>query len=246
MIVISIGLQKSGSGLYFNLTNDLLIAAGKRDIHQIKSEYGLENVLNHYNCNIGNLKRDNFKRLLPIHQAGNSFAVKTHNGPTDFVKELMKRNLAMVTCIFRDPRDVVLSALDHGKIIRSEGENHTFASCTSIENTIPMVKSWLDNSIMKWLEMDNILIVKYENLIEKPVEELERLAKFLKIGLVNINLKTIYSKYNTRNLDDFQKDYLHFNKGIASRFRAVLSADELETCNRSLLNYLERLGYPVE
>jgi hypothetical protein len=29
MIVISAGMQKSGSGLYFNLTNDLMIAAGK-------------------------------------------------------------------------------------------------------------------------------------------------------------------------------------------------------------------------
>ena len=53
MIVISAGVHKAGSGLYFNLTNDLLIAAGMQDVREVKKEHGLADLLKNYNCNIG-------------------------------------------------------------------------------------------------------------------------------------------------------------------------------------------------
>lgn len=247
MIVISVGLQKSGSGLFFNLTNDLLIASGKADIRHIREEYNLDNILNYYNCNIGDLNQENLNYLLPIHDAGSSFVVKTHNGPTKFVEELMAQGKVKTTCIIRDPRDVVLSALDHGKKIINEGKNHTFASCTTIENTIPTIKYWLDNNIMKWLEMDshNLLKVKYEHLIAHPAAELKRLTDFLDIRDDHIDFDVIYARYHDKKLDDFQKDYLHFNKGIPGRFRRVLQEKDLKQCREEFSQYLEKMGYEI-
>ncbi len=247
MIIISAGLQKSGSGLFFNLTNDLLVAAGGKDIHEIKEKFKLEGILKYYNCNIGELSESHLTPLLPLHEEGYSFVVKTHHGPTTYLKMLMNKGIVKATCIYRDPRDVVLSALDYGKQLAGEEKANPFASCTSIENTIPIVKSWLNNSIMKWLEWENIFLVKYENLITTPIEELKQLADFLDIDnkFFNIDLDAIYSRYYHEKLDDFQVDYLHFNVGEAGRFGTALQEKELNMCNQHFCSYLERMGYSL-
>lgn len=244
MIVVSAGMQKAGSGLFFNLTNDLLVAAGMQDVRQLKSKFGLKNILKHYNCNIGDLHRGNFEQIIPLHEAGNSFAVKTHRGPTKFVKMLMKKGVVKTTLIYRDPRDVVLSAMDHGEKIRKDGENHSFAPCTSTAETIPYVKLWLDTGIMGWLESDRVLKVKYENLIATPAAELKRLGRFLDIDLSSIDLKALYGKYKGSELDDLRKQYLHYNVGQAGRFRTIMSARDLTLCNRHFSKYLKKLQYP--
>lgn len=246
MIVISSGIQKSGSGLYFNLTNDLLITAGGQDVREIRTKYGLEKLLNYYNCNIGSLTKDNMEPLLPIHHSGHLFVVKTHNGPSKFVEMLMNHGIVKATHIYRDPRDIVLSAMDHGEKIRSEGLNHTFASCSTIENTILQVKTWLDNSTMEWKKLDNVLSLKYEDLIANPISELKRLAEFLDIKINNINLEAIYSRYDGKKLDDFQINYLHFNVGTAGRFRRVMKEEDLNLCNRHFSQYLEKMEYPAD
>ena len=243
MIVISAGMQKAGSGLYFNLTNDLLVAAGMRDVREIKEKHGLEDLLKHYNCNIGSLTENNLNPLLPIHESGNSFVIKTHSGPTAFLKKLVKKGIAVVTCIYRDPRDVVLSAMDHGKKIRNEGENHSFASCTTTADTVPQVKDWLDTGIMDWLKLKGALFVKYEDLIQNPVAELERLCEFLNIDCANIDLQSLYAKYSSGKLDDFRKNVLHFNVGKAGRFRTAMPVEDQALCNRHFSKYLKKLGY---
>lgn len=246
MIFISAGLQKSGSGLFFNLTNDMLIAGGGKDIRNIRQKYHLEAVIKHYNCNLGSLSSDTLNDLLRIHKQENSFVVKTHSGPSTVVKTLMNQGIVKVTCIYRDPRDVILSAVDHGEKLRKKGDaDHIFATCTSVENTLPIVKKWLDNGIMKWLVLDDVLTVKYENLIKKPVEELQRLGEFLCIDTEPIDFETLYSRYKTEKLDDFQKDYLHFNVGSTERYRSVMPVNQLNMCSRYLSMYLRRMGYPV-
>ena len=45
MIIISAGMRKAGSGLYFNLTNDLLVAANMQDVRELKTKYELESIL---------------------------------------------------------------------------------------------------------------------------------------------------------------------------------------------------------
>lgn len=244
MIVISVGMQKAGSGLYFNLTNDLLAAAGMQDVREIKEKHGLTGLLKHYNCNIGDLGENNLQPLLPIHESGNSFVVKTHRGPTAFVKKLMKKGVVKITCIYRDPRDVVLSVMDHGKKLRNNGENHPFASCFTTTDTVSRVKSWLDTGIMEWLKLKDILCVKYEQLIEKPIREIERLCEFFGIDYSHIDLQELYANYSSGNLDDSLKDYLHFNVGKAGRFRFAMVEEDVALCNRHFAKYYKKLDYP--
>ena len=56
MIVISAGMQKSGSAYLYNIINDLLIASGYKDARKIKAEHDLNNIMQWHNNNIGGLQ----------------------------------------------------------------------------------------------------------------------------------------------------------------------------------------------
>ena len=246
MIVISAGLQKSGSGLFFNLANDMLQAVGEEDTRYIRQKFGLEELVEFYNCNVEDLTWKKLKPLIFLHFKCKKFVIKTHAPPTSLSRWLARLNMVKPTFIYRDPRDVVLSALAHGKKIVAKGETHTFAVCTSIEKTIPMVRQWLDSSALPWLRIKSALTFKYEDLIDEPIKEMKRLAEFLKLKIRDPELEDIFRKYEPDRLDDFQKDYLHFNKGTAGNFRHSMRREELEMCNRQFASHLAIMGYPAE
>ncbi len=223
----------------------MLIAAGEEDVRNIRGEYNLEDILKYYNCNVGKLSWKKFKRLLIIHFIGKTFVIKTHNRPTKTAEWLINQKIVKATYIYRDPRDVVLSALDHGKRIRGKGLNHTFASCSTIEGTIPKVTTWLDKNAMEWLRLTGVLLVKYEDLISDPVSQLTRLACFLELDETRIDFKRISTRYEGNNLDNNMKGHLHFNIGIPGRFRTVFNEEDLNICNQHFARYLEKMGYSL-
>ena len=55
MIILSVGMPRAGSGWYYNLTNDLILATGGQDARQIRKKYHLGRILTEVNCNIGTL-----------------------------------------------------------------------------------------------------------------------------------------------------------------------------------------------
>ena len=245
MIVLSAGLQKSGSGLLFNLTNDLLEEAGQTGIRQLKEEYGLQDLLNYYNCNIGEPNWAGLSRLLPLHFRGHRFVVKTHWGPNRVVRWLMLPGIIRATYVYRDPRDVVLSAVDHGRKLRAEGKTHTFAECHSVDDTIPIVLEWLKET-SGWIRTPGTLSVRYEDLITAPLSIMQNLCVFLGIDPARkgVDLKAMYSVYDVQKNHQADSTGLHWNKGIAGRFRKELSSSDLKRCNRAFRPYLEKLGYP--
>ena len=112
MIILSAGMPRAGSGWFYNLTNDLVIAAGNQDGHQIRKKYRLGRFLTEVNCNIGALST---KRLIPIlipSTLGNTFVIKTHAGPTPLALRLIQDGTIRPTYIYRDPRDAMLSAYE--------------------------------------------------------------------------------------------------------------------------------------
>ena len=244
MIVLSAGLQKSGSGLLFNLTNDLLEQAGYKGVRRLRDEHDLHDMLHHINCNIGEPNWAGLRRLLPLHFRGHRFVVKTHCGPNRMVSRLARLRILRPTYIFRDPRDVLLSAMDHGQKLRARGKTNSFAQCRSVEDTIPRVLQWLKET-SGWLHMPTTLSLKYEDLIAEPIETMKRLCAFMGINPVRrgIDLEAVFSRYDVHGSADADTEGLHWNKGIAGRYREVLSRADLARCNRAFEEYLEMMEY---
>ena len=101
MIVVSAGMQKSGTSWYFNLTNDLLIAGGYQDIHVIRQKFRLHSILRYPNCNIGQLNLSKLGLLTIPHFCGNKFVVKTHKAPSKSLHYLMSLKIIKATYIYR-------------------------------------------------------------------------------------------------------------------------------------------------
>lgn len=229
MIVLSAGMQKSGTAWYFNLTNDLLVAAGYQDVRAIREKFRLHAILKDYNCNIGNPTPSKLARVAIPHFCRNTFVVKTHHGPTTSLLYLMSLGIVKTTYIYRDPRDVVVSGFEHGQRIRAKGENHTFAKWDSIETSILNVKRLLA-TWDKWMQCSKSLITRYEDLWADPINELKRLRGFLSLDVSSEELHRIVPNYQTDQLDATATSYLHFNKAAIGRFREVMSQRQIDLC----------------
>ncbi len=244
MIVLSAGMQKSGTAWYFNLTNDLLVAAGYQDVRTIREKFRLYSILNAYNCNIGNPTLFKLARVAIPHFCRNTFVVKTHHGPSISLRYLMSLGIVKTTYIYRDPRDVVVSGFEHGQRIKAKGENHTFAKWDSIEASILNVKQLLA-TWDKWLQCSKVLITRYEDLLTNPVNELKRLESFLSLKVSSKELHRIVSNYQIGQPDAAAMSGLHFNKAAIGRFREVMSQRQLDLCREHFGDYLQRMGIPA-
>ena len=245
MLIINPGMQKSGSAYLYNLINELVVAADGTDAGEVKKKYKLGWLMRQANNNIG---RPFFWKLfllwlISIKEA--PFVVKTHSGPTLAVKLFNALGLVKIIYIYRDPRDVMLSAIDHGKRIRAQGESHTFASFTNIDialkNTANWVKRW-----ERYNKMPGTLMIKYEDLLSKTGSSLAEIAKHLDISRVSYyeELTAIIWKYNKSN-NQTNKGSLHLNKAKAFRYKHEMDKQDLEKINNKLGEKIKNMGYDV-
>ncbi len=247
MIVISAGMQKAGSGWYFNLTNDLLIAAGHQDVRDVRSRYHLDQLLRHENCSIGELTLLKLLRLLLLHFQGNTVVVKTHGHPIWPLRWLLQLGLFQVTYIYRDPRDSVLSVLDHGNKVRETGGKSVgFAKLDTLERAANKALDWL--SVWdQWQQLHQthpILLTRYEDLVADPLSEVQRLIDFLNLNVSLDVAKQIVAKYQPdAETFDESAEKLHFNQGISGRFQSVMDEHQLAVCHDYFGDYLARMGY---
>lgn len=245
MIIISAGMEKAGTGWYFNMTNDLLVATSGSDIRKVRQRFHLNFLLKYYNCNIG---RPMFGKLIPLlipHALSRSFVVKTHSSPPSTWGILAKTGLFAATYLYRDPRDVAISAFEHGQKLRQKGQTHSFARLHTIEQAIHRTSQWLE-TWDHWHAASHTLLVRYEDLLANPLQEVNRLVHFLNLHLPQARIEQIVASYQQDSAEVSQHEGLHFNKGIVQRYRQVLTADQLALCDRLFSPYIEPMGYSRE
>lgn len=241
MLIISAGLQKSGSALIFNILNDILKEKYDSDTRNLKSKYGLDEVLKYFNCNVEDLSWRKIKPLFWLSRRY-TFVIKTHSSPTGVIKLLHRIGMVKTILIIRDPRDVTVSAMDHGMRLRVEGRTDAFASCTSLQATLPEVKSWI-RKITPWLTCNQIMIIKYEDLINQQKTVLRSIFSFLGIFPDEQLIEVLYKRYDPIKPDISVRNHLHYNKAIIGRFREVLTSVEQELITKELENEMLLLGY---
>ena len=242
MIVLSVGMPRAGSGWYYNLTHDLICAAGGVEARQIRRRFRLGRVLTEVNCNIGALTPPRLLAVLPPALLGNTFAIKAHAGPTRFALALIRSGMMRATYIYRDPRDALLSAFDYGQRALRSGRANAFSRLTDFETAVdfmlPYLKIWAD-----WSACQHVLHVRYEDLLTGYDQEIQRLVSFLGIDSGDPGVKAVSEGYRPGGAGAEQKG-LHFNIGQIGRFRQALTGGQQETLQRAFGPYLERMGYP--
>jgi len=245
MIILSVGMPRAGSGWYYNLTNDLMLAGGAQDTRQIRRRYRLQGILTEVNCNIGALTA---RRLLAVwlpSLLGSTFVIKAHAGPTSLALWLVRRRQILPAYIYRDPRDALLSAYENGQRALAKGRTNAFSQLVDFQTSLAFIADYVRIS-EAWLACPQALHTRYEDLLNDYEREAGRLLKFLGLDPANPALAAVIQRYrpNAVQAQGEQKG-LHFNQGKTGRFRQKMSPQEQTILAERFGGYLERMGYAV-
>jgi hypothetical protein len=243
-LVLSAGMPRAGSGWYFNLIHDLVVAAGGKDARQIRQRFHLGRILTEVNCNIGTLSLPRLgPAMIPV-LLGNAYTIKVHSGPTPAAVFLMRRGWMAATYIYRDPRDALLSAYEFGRrVLQQRGRPNAFSRYSTIELAIEFMVDYLRHW-QGWVECPYALVTRYEDLVADYDTQVARLVQFLGLDPRDGKIGAVTEQYRPGQGSVEQKG-LHFSQGRLGRFRQGLSAEQQERCSRLMGPYLERMGYPT-
>lgn len=242
MLVISVGMPRAGSGWHYNLIHDLLLAAGHQDARQVRQRYHLQRFLTEVNCNIGTLSA---RRLLPVFAPsllGNTFAIKAHAGPTGAFSLLNRLGLVRATYIYRDPRDAMLSAYEHGQRARSSGHQNAFAELESFEDALAFMQQYLD-IWEAWLQQSGVLCCRYEELLTDYDRQAVALLAFLRLPQHASEVQAVVERYRPEQSQQAEQRGLHFRQGKIGRFRQKFSVEQQQAANLTFAPFLEKMGY---
>ncbi len=228
MLIVSGGLQKSGSALCFNIINDLLIENGYSDIRKIREEYELTDIIVADDCYLHQLNLDHFKRLLPILNSGKTFTVKTHLFPAndffDFIRDNKLEFGIKFLYTYRDPRDVLVSAIEHHRRNPSDFQNFD-----TMEKSLIAMEGFCQQTI-KWFNYEGVHTIQYEKFTNDLRYLIDEITK--NIELQKVNDEHIINKYDKKHQDkwdDETKSFkrLHFNKAEIGRYKEFFKESEI-------------------
>jgi hypothetical protein len=234
-------MPRAGSGWYYNLVHDLVVANGGQDARAIRERYRLQGYLTEVNCNISTLKPNRILPVLLPAMMGNKYVIKTHAGPSKLVQWLHRMGAIAILYIFRDPRAAMLSAFEYGRRASEKGRPNAFSHLTSLESAAEFIDFYV-SIWQSWSEMDGILLVRYEDLVNDFIEEVERLSNLLDIQINSEDIRPVVEIYRPER-GDAERKGTHYNKGQVERYREVFTSNQLKTFSAMFEPELSNMGY---
>jgi hypothetical protein len=193
------------------------------------------------NHTVGRLFTWKLLRLAWAARRAGAFAVKTHSGPTPGAGLLSQLGWIKIIYSYRDPRDALLSGMEHGRRIVSKGKKHTFAEMVEFEQALKVVRRWLRIWQLYQL-VPGILQVRYEDLIADPLEQVSRIEAYLGLSVSLEKKQAILWKYAKDNPQG-EREGMHFNKAAAQRYVEELTPEQKERAKAVFGEILNRMGY---
>lgn len=233
MIIISSGFPKSASTLLFLYTESLINLSGKSKGQKMFRRYNEEGFTPHFG--IFNTTWYVFASMFgPV-------VIKTHSGPGFFVRVLISLGLAKAYYSVRDPRDAMLSAMDHGEKARSKTIK------TDSDVAFEPFKEWKDalpafrmhhSRYEAWKKYGKVIFPRYELLVTQPKLELENVVKHIgRKSLQNFIGETV------SDLENKKSSTKNFNKGDVFRYKNELNAKQISELENLLGSCIESMGY---
>jgi hypothetical protein len=158
------------------------------------------------------------RTLRQVHDSHGPFVVKTHREPTPATRELIESGIAQATFAYRDPRDCVLSALDHAERSRRGADpTGAFGNLRSVAESVAFYRDCCLGNYRAWRSYGTVLLIRYEDFMADKPGWLARMAE--QFGSA---------------------------KGTTERWRGEMSAEDQRYCRQSFGPDLAAMGYPVQ
>jgi hypothetical protein len=242
MIVLSVGMPRAGSGWHYNLIHDLMKTTGCADAQQIRAQYHLQGILTEVNCNIGVLSLRRMALVTVPALAGKTFVIKAHAAPTVWSRLLSTMGLLRITYIYRDPRDAMLSAYEYGQRALEKGRPNAFSHLSDFEKSLAFMEEYVE-IWEKWQAEKDVLIARYEDLLQDYDAESTRLVEFLRLDGSRPEVREVIESYRPAKAEGQQG--LHFYKGKIGRFRESYSVEQQAVLAERFGRYLRKMEYEI-
>jgi ABC-type transporter MlaC component len=92
------------------------------------------------------------------------------------------------------------------------------------------------------MQCQQALHIRYEDMLTKYDDEVERLLDFLRLDKENTKIQTEISKYRPENAQSDQKG-IHFSQGKIGRFRNKMTVEQQNAMNDAFESYLTKMEY---
>jgi len=218
-------MPKSGSSLlryYIREMINLVSSEAQLKLNQLihnKIIAGKGHFLNELNNNI-------IDQLLSLIYPDKQLLIKVHLDFSSGLDFLTKNHSILMTYSYRDPRDVILSAMDHYKRARENGTNE-FETCDTFENTARTVLRWSENAV-KWINSGSAFNINYEYFLENKIEVLRAVNEKAGFGLNDQELNNIIKK----EIETRQYGKNQFNTGKTNRYHEEMTEKQINFCNQ--------------
>ena len=242
MIVLSVGMPRAGSGWHYNLIHDLMKTTGCSDAREVREQYRLQGILTEVNCNIGVLSLRRLAMVAVPALAGKTFVIKAHAGPTTWSRLLSTMGLLRITYIYRDPRDAMLSAYEYGQRALEKGRPNAFSHLSDFEKSMAFMEEYV-KIWEKWQAEKDVLVARYEDLLQEYDTESARLVEFLQVDGSRLEVQEVIEGYRPDKAEGQQG--LHFYKGKIGRFRESYSKEQQAILAERFGLYLRKMEYEI-
>jgi hypothetical protein len=239
MIVISNGVPKSGTTLLRYYTYQLMHLYSSCSAQELLRKYIKNGTLRGSGEYVEKIDERSLDIISCISAREGDLLVKTHMPPTYTLLRALSQKRILMTFIFRDPRDVILSAMDH-RLRTLFDADPVFKDFISVSEGTRRTAVWF-RSAVAWVDYGLPCIFRYENLVQQPEHEIERLSKYLNIPVSIDVIDSIISTEQSSRLPG--KNQL--NKGEMRRFEREMTTEEIAFCDKVLSRQITRLGYEL-
>ena len=229
MLVICYGIAKSGSTLAYELVRGVLMSAGysqdKFDHGALKPRLGG----NH----MASLERAELESLIAAIGCENIVAAKTHKCFEDpdfpWMEDLQRHRKIQVVASYRDPRDMCLSLLDHGRRSREAGRR-AFSGVRKISRAIEVIEKAIPK-FAKWSSLEGSLRLYFETVAFAPDDAIDAIERALGVSCDHEEAKR----------HAFEDAFTQHNKGKKARYEEELSERESQAMLRTFGPFIERV-----
>lgn len=182
-------------------------------------------------------------RLIEYARQNGPTVVKTHCHMTPYLEQMIREEKIVATYAHRDPRDVILSAIDHRAREIKSGGHVWFSEFSSIEASIPSIRS-LCIRAEPWITHPQVHKFLYRDTVADPRRQIHAIANTLKVKISDKHVDQILSVEAERKSG--KANWMQFNQAKITRYQTEMTPAQIELCNREIGPWVEKFGYQIE
>jgi len=210
-LFFSYGMTKSGSTLAFELARTALESCSCPQLRFPRSILdGPDKKINF----IQDVSEQQAREMLEFaRELGYPLVLKTHRPPSEAVCALFSNGEAMGHAVYRDPRDMALSMIDHGRRARFRMQK-AFSKIKTLEDAIRIIRRQA-GFLQQWLAIPGITPIDYDMLAFDTRRTCE--AMMIQLGIEGTASEIVEIVQNSR--------FTQYNKGVRDRYLTEMSQE---------------------